>query len=451
MAHSPTESILLVSGLGDDTGGGLFTFDGQAVSRIDRLSSTGLAVTADRFVRLLWSPDEASALGEMLVYDQRGVLRYLRVDGLREPHGVLWDGEHFVAVSTGTNELLWISPDGGINRRWRAPGEDDSWHLNSVLLHNAELVVSAFGRQTGRRAWSADLRQPAGVLINVRTGQEMLNGLICPHNPIIVEHNWLMCWSSTHELVEIDAGTGQVRRSLGLDGWTRGLAVSDDLIFVGESANRADPAAAETASIAIVSRSLWTVLDRVRLPCREVYDLVFAAPSLVEAARCGFRTNPHRQAESDQFALFDEVGVRSPRLWALGEPLPVVARRADISAALPQTLTVDTRVEIECSIRNLGSAILVSAPPNPVQIAYRWLDPDAGRTIMSAEPLRSRLPRALTPGDSVVCRMRVQTPPVSGVFLLRLTLVQEYVAWFDETDGANVCEGLVRILPSAPP
>jgi acetolactate synthase-1/2/3 large subunit len=319
---SSLANLLLVSGLGDDTGGGLFLIEGNAVQQIDRVSTTGLAIRPTQFARLLWSPDDANAVGEVLIYDVRGVEKYFRIDTLREPHSVVWQGQTLVMVSTGTNELLWISPEGRTTNRWRAPGDDDSWHLNSLVTSCGDLLVCAFSRQTKHQAWASDLHEPRGVLINVRTCEEVLSGLITPHNPTRVDDTWLMCWSVTHQLVEVSL-CGQVTRVLTLDGWTRGLAVHGDIAFVGVSAHRYDRQRGSTSHIAVVDRHRWKVLGRIELPCREVYDIALVDDNLVRGARLGFKTNPHRLAERDQFVLFDEIGVRAPRLWAVGEiPCP---------------------------------------------------------------------------------------------------------------------------------
>ncbi len=128
------DCVLLISCLGDnDTGGGLFCYDGDRVERIDRLSATGMALAGGLFIRSLWTP--GGGPGEILVYDARGVLNYLRIDDLWEPHDILWDGQHLVAVSSMQNTVLWISLSGQIVRRWHAPGIGDAWHLNCLVKH----------------------------------------------------------------------------------------------------------------------------------------------------------------------------------------------------------------------------------------------------------------------------------------------------------------------------
>jgi len=76
--------VVLITSFGDqNTGGGLFAFDGRTVECIDRVSSTGLCLAGDRLIRLLRSGDDSGpsgAAGELLAYDARGVVSYLRVD-----------------------------------------------------------------------------------------------------------------------------------------------------------------------------------------------------------------------------------------------------------------------------------------------------------------------------------------------------------------------------------
>jgi len=102
--------VLLISCLGEQTGGGLFAYDGGVIEQLDTLSSTGLAVAEQQFGRLLWSSGEAGSPGELLVYDEVGVMRYVRIDDLREPHDLAWDGSSFVAVSTMSNSVVWLNP-----------------------------------------------------------------------------------------------------------------------------------------------------------------------------------------------------------------------------------------------------------------------------------------------------------------------------------------------------
>ena len=435
--------VLLISCLGEQTGGGLFAYDGRTLDQLDTLSSTGLALAGDRFGRLLWSSGEAGSVGELLVYDETGVERYLRIDGLREPHDLAWDGNAFLAVSTMSNSVLWVAPSGEISRTWRAAGDGDAWHLNSLTATNGRLVAAAFGRFARHREWSDGRAAGRGIVFDLETGEDLVHGLHYPHDPRRLDGLWLVCNSACHELLAVDAGSGRVRHRVPLKGWTRGLEIVEDVIYVGESANRADPMPGELASIAVVDRRTWSVADRLPLPCQEVFDLVRVPTALSEGVRRGFRTNPLRTAEQDQHALFDAVGARPVRLWAVGEPLPANACRVRVQATIPAEIEHASVRQCTCVVANDGGAILVSAPPNPVHISYRWVDRRDPDVVI--EGTRTVLPQALPPGIERTCPFSLLAPERPGDYNLVVTLVQEQVAWFDSLDHDNAWRGHVRV------
>ena len=441
----PADGVVLASCFGDeDTGGGLFALDGNGAERLDRLSSTGLALAGDRLLRALRSGSEPGAGGELLRYDERGVERYYRLDALADVHDLAWHDGTLVAAATSANALFWLSAAGEIERTWKAPGEGDAWHLNGLAVHDGALFVCAFGRFAGHRDWTDGRAAGTGFLLDLASGTEVARGLSMPHTPRFFDGCWAICNSAEAEVLQIDPATGKLRRRLQLEGWTRGMAVGEELIFVGESANRTDPSWGDTARVAVVSRRTWSLVDRVALPAREVYDLVLAPPSLVDGARTGFRTNRLRVAEQDQYRLFDEVGVEPLRLWASGDALPRSALRARIEASVPGVLEPHALVEVDCVVENLGNAFFVSAPPHPVVASYKWIEAASGRQ-QPEEGLRSPLPRALPPRQPVACKVLLRTPAAEGDFTVRLTLVQEQVAWFDDVDAESAYSQRVRV------
>lgn len=407
-----------------------------------------MTMAGGNFARLLRSTDDDSP-GELLIYDRRGVCRYCRLDELKDPHDILWDGDNFVAVSSLTNSILWLSRAGEVVRQWKAEAEGDAWHLNSLLLHDGALLFSAFGEYQHHREWCDHPDEPTGFVWNFSGQRPVLRGLAHPHHPRFFDGAWAVCNSHTEEILQIDPSDGEIRRRVRLGGYTRGFAVSENLIFVGESANRKGGAQDATASVAILSRSDWRLLDRVALPCREVYDVVLVPDeNLLEGIRQGFRTNSTRVSEQDQYDLFRSVGIKPALLWAVSEPLPEGACRIRIEAAgtgeLPLPAGRGTR--LKCRVENLGGAILHSAPPYPVHLSYKWLDPSTGAWNRELEGVRTKLDRPLTPGSNRTIDLDVRTPDTPGEYLLRVTAVQEHVRWFDDADPANACSIVVRVF-----
>lgn len=441
---------VLASGFGEeDTGGGLFALLDRRIERIDRLSSTGLWVGNGSMLRLLRAT-EPDCPGELLIYDRKGIQRYHRVDDLIDPHDILWNGEHYIAVSTLANSILWISDQGKIAKQWEAPGEGDAWHLNSLLLLNGELYCSAFGTGEGHREWCEHPERPTGFIWNVGKAMPVVTGLSHPHHPRFFDGVWAVCNSFTEEVLQIDPDSGTVRRRVKLNGYTRGFAISDSLLFVGESANRKDSGLSRTASIAILSRADWKLVDRIPLPCREVYDLqILDQPDLLEGIRRGFRTNRMRVTEQDQYALFRQAGVEPELLWAVSEPLPPAACRVKLEADLPHVMFAGDTVAVDCVYRSRSGALLTSAPPYPVHIASNWRDPVSGQQTAGVGGRRTPLARALPPGQQNTCKVSITAPSTPGEYLLHITFVQEQVAWFDDLDPSNACAQLVRVQPAS--
>jgi acetolactate synthase-1/2/3 large subunit len=436
------DSILLASCLGDqDTGGGLVAVDGGRVEVIDRLSTTGLAVSEQNFFRLLRSVWHPRSPGELLVSDDRGVTRYFRLDEVRNAHDIYWDGSNTVIVSTGNNSIIWVNPSGEVVRRFAAPGEGDAWHLNSIVEHDGELYVSAFAQTTQHRGWEIETEIPSGIVFNLESQHIVLSGLARPHHPRFVDGLWVVCNSHRAELVGFDERTGREAKRATLASWTRGFAMNDDFLFVGESRPRGNEAprrdSFDRARIAVLQRGDWKVVDHLSLPMSEVYDLVFVTRPMAEGIRTGFRTNEQRAAEQDQHAMFRSIGVSPLRLWAITDPLPADACLVDIAADQPGAFTSGHEAEVNCTITNRGPAILASVPPHPIHISYRWLD-SAGEVLPDQlESRRSRLPRPIPPGETAKGVVVIDVTPPPGEYRLRVTLVQEFVAWFDELDAAN--------------
>ena len=76
-------------------------------------------------------------------------------------------------------------------------------------------------------------------------------------------------------------------------------------------------------------------------------------------------------------------------------------------------------------------------------LSYRWLK--AGKDT-GVEGLRTLLSIPLNPGQAEAVEARIAAPQEAGTFLLRLSLVQEGVAWF-VLRGAKPLDIAVRVGP----
>jgi hypothetical protein len=373
---------------------GLLLLDGGRVEQIDRLPTTGLAWSGSRIARARFDPGETTRTGEILLYGPGGLDTRLSLAGLADPHDLAWDGELLVAVSTLGNAVAWLDAAGHIVRRWDPPGIGDCWHLNGVAVHAGRVLATAFGRFARHREWAVRPREGRGVLLDAASGSVIAAGFSSPHSPRVVEGRLLLCDSGRSDLVVL-ARSGRVERRLRLSGWTRGIAVGDEHVYVGESVRRGE---AGSATVAVLTRDRLTLVDRVELPAREVYDLV----ALPRGTTRALATPSPPQLRMPALASSDlQASIHLDDLPPLrhGEP-----------------------ADIHCRVTNLGRAPLATALPHPISIAAGWDAP-------SARCLWSPLPRAISAGETVRCTARLLAPERPGRHQLHLTLVQEGVAW----------------------
>jgi acetolactate synthase-1/2/3 large subunit len=425
-------------------GGGLFAL-GAKLEGVDGISSTGMCVADGMLYRCLWSAEGSPA--ELVVYDETGVRRYQRLDDVSTPHDILVaDGQVFV-VATTQNEVRSIAADGSVRSRWRPPGEPDSWHLNSLAVYGDRMVVCGFGPFLRRRGWDESGKPATGRVLDMANGEPILSGLRAPHNPYYADGTWLVCDSAAGQLVEVSDQTRQPSRRLTMPGWPRGLAVTDRYLFVGLSAHRHMTTAVGTASVVVVDRAEWRVVGAADLPSREVYALVLAPSALVTGAAEGFRVNHTRAHEQGQRQLFDRLGRRPRRFWAVGDRLLDEECRAVITAdgPVPDQAEAGSLLTVDCLVRNSGPVLLTPAPPHPVRVVHRWYTAD-GEPARTQE-IKSALTRSLPPDAVGRVPVRARVPETAGRYRLRITLAQDGGVPFDELDPAGALDLEFDVVP----
>jgi 2-polyprenyl-3-methyl-5-hydroxy-6-metoxy-1,4-benzoquinol methylase len=84
---------------------------------------------------------------------------------------------------------------------------------------------------------------------------------------------------------------------------------------------------------------------------------------------------------------------------------------------------------VEIILDNLSCERWVSLLPNPVHLAYHWLDKEGQYTVFDGVRTVIRYP--LLPGESRHFSMDVVAPKTCGNFVLQVTLVQEACFWFE--------------------
>ena len=126
-------------------------------------------------------------------------------------------------------------------------------------------------------------------------------------------------------------------------------------------------------------------------------------------------------------------------------PLPPSGLHAQfLKYEIPPTMRVGQVATVPVLIRNSGdqrwSARGWKDGRYRVSVAYHWANADGRIVIFNGE--RTFFGRDVLPGDQVELLAAIKAPDREGRYRLILTLVQEWVAWFDQVGGGKATKNI---------
>jgi hypothetical protein len=122
---------------------------------------------------------------------------------------------------------------------------------------------------------------------------------------------------------------------------------------------------------------------------------------------------------------------------------PRDACKTTLWASVPASIAAGSDHGVLVRLTNRAAADLESGFPFPTRLGYRWLA--GGREIEPDNSQRTALPGPVAAGAEVDAVVRVRAPRAPGRYVLRLSVVQEGVAWFDDIDASNGVEREVSV------
>jgi hypothetical protein len=442
------ERRLLVSGFGK-WGGGVYDLTAGRPRALDDLPTSGLSVGDGRIWRALRAPGEQTATCELLSYDERGLRSYQRLDAIRDPHDVCWHDGALHVVSSWDGTIWRVAADGSVRPVWRGGTVPDSWHVNSLQVVEGRLHVCAFGRSDRHKGWKLDEQRGTGFVRDVAGERDVLTRLAHPHAPRRVGDRWYVCESTRGALTELDAD-GRVVRRARIKRFSRGLAVVGRWLFVGGNAHREEPG--DRGEIVVLDRDDLAIVERIPMPCLEIYDIVAVPAALARGLATGFGANPARAVEqhrgtvreAEQRPTGEAARVRlvPPRiartLARSGQPLdPADARALRVTGSLPGDVAAGEVRTVTVTVENRSSVALATVVPKTIRVGARWLsldDPpdETGLKLAHKQALAllAPLPRLLHPGDEAATEIVLEAPAEPGRYQVRVALHQPGRGWF---------------------
>ncbi len=111
--------------------------------------------------------------------------------------------------------------------------------------------------------------------------------------------------------------------------------------------------------------------------------------------------------------------------------------------SLPLQVEAGQPIACTVAVENRSPFTLSSGGPNPVHLSYHWIDSSGSCVVFDG--LRTRLIPHLPSGRQRTYPIDVVAPEAPGRYVLRVMLVQEYVAWLDEWDPRNAVECEIEV------
>ncbi|MFT6435725.1 MAG: GT2 family glycosyltransferase [Candidatus Azotimanducaceae bacterium] len=268
--------------------GGVFYSDGATVVRLSSDSVTGLTVSQDR---IIWGVQNDDSNCVVCFADGKQTKEPLH-NSFSDIHDVYWDvdSQRLLVAFTHQNEVCEFDHKLQLLNSWKLPGEPDSKHVNSVVRYKGRILISMFGKFGKERGYKQGTVSK-GLVMDIDTREVLISGLSQPHSLTADGDELWLCNSELKELrLYVDY---ELKEALSLPGYTRGIALTDSKIYVGISRSRnLEDGHTISASIISIDRSTLGVIDRLRLPCDEIYDVQlagshqsFVLSSAVEEAR----------------------------------------------------------------------------------------------------------------------------------------------------------------------
>ncbi|WP_190555173.1 hypothetical protein [Trichocoleus sp. FACHB-591] len=96
----------------------------------------------------------------------------------------------------------------------------------------------------------------------------------------------------------------------------------------------------------------------------------------------------------------------------------------------PNSLKLGSVMTLPVRVKNTSNFLWSARGLKPVRFAYHWIERDGKVAVWDGE--RTELPLEVSPQESILLNAKIKAPDVPGKYILRLTMVQEGVAWFDD-------------------
>lgn len=186
------------------------------------------------------APEIARQLEPAGLYDTCWLTRLSLYTGEIQGHELAWSDDELWVVNTAFSCLCTLDDQHSFVPRWRPRfvsgyAAEDRCHLNGLAMDGGlPRLVTVMGESDVAGGWREG-KASGGCLIDVASSEVVARGLSMPHSPRIQGGRVWLLDSGTGRVVEADLSSGRAETVVELPGYTRGLAISGSVAFVGLS------------------------------------------------------------------------------------------------------------------------------------------------------------------------------------------------------------------------
>jgi cyclopropane fatty-acyl-phospholipid synthase-like methyltransferase len=163
------------------------------------------------------------------------------------------------------------------------------------------------------------------------------------------------------------------------------------------------------------------------------YSMVWVATAPEISGSLGRTFSPSEIMKARSiFAIASKSSLDRDRILnqLIQKPLDINRINANITVhSFPASVISDELFSISLTLDNLSGDRWVSLQPNPIHLAYHWLDENGEYIVYDG--IRTAIHYPLFQGESRHFFMNVVAPKTSGNYVLQVTLVQESCFWFE--------------------
>jgi uncharacterized protein (TIGR03032 family) len=244
-------------------------------------------------------------------FDRMYVPRVAYTTGDVDAHDVAVDGQgRVIFVNTLFSCLASVSPRYSFQPLWKPPfvsrlAAEDRCHLNGLAMDGGQArYVTAVSRTDVNDGWR-DHRKGGGCVIDVASGEIVVDGLSMPHSPRLHRGRLWLLDSGTGYFGYADLQAGKFERVAFCQGYLRGMTLAGDYAVVGLSKprdlnfeglalhdNLKEKGVEPRCGLMVIDLKTGDVVHGVRFEGRiaELYDVV-ALPGVRRPTALGVQTD----------------------------------------------------------------------------------------------------------------------------------------------------------------